>query len=96
MKSCGFITTCGQVARIDEIDVNRPVLLFSLLIPLGTGVLFGLLPAIRNNGLAGPQDLHDSGSGAAGGRGGRAVTSGRQTQRRLPQGRATSRSGCSD
>jgi predicted permease len=64
-----------QLPRIEEIRVNTPVLIFSLLLAMATGVLFGLLPALRHSTLSGADDLRGS-SGA-----GRTATSGRQTER---------------
>jgi predicted permease len=63
----------NQVPRIDEIRVNTPVLIFSALLSMATGILFGLLPAMRHSTLAPADDLR----GAAG----RAATTGRQTER---------------
>jgi putative ABC transport system permease protein len=35
-----------EIGQVTHVELNRQVLLFSLLISLGTGVLFGLLPAL--------------------------------------------------
>lgn len=42
-----------EIPRLDRVTVDLPVLAFTLLVSLGTGILFGLIPALR----AGRADL---------------------------------------
>jgi predicted permease len=63
----------GQLPRIDEIRVSAPVLIFSALLSMATGMIFGLLPAMRQSTLSRADDLRGSA--------GRTATTGRQTER---------------
>jgi putative ABC transport system permease protein len=59
----------GNLPRADEIGIDPPVMLFTLVVSLLTGLLFGLAPALH----ASATDLHgmlkDGGRGSAGSRG---------------------------
>lgn len=50
-----------------KIELNWPVLLFSLLVTMATGVLFGLVPALQLSRVNLQNALKDSAKGAAGG-----------------------------
>ena len=56
----------SSVPRIDEIAINGEVLLFTLAISLGAGVLFGLAPALRLSRVDLQVNLKDAGRGSAG------------------------------
>ena len=56
----------SSVPRIDEIGINIEVLLFTLAISLGAGVLFGLAPALRLSRVDLQVNLKDAGRGSAG------------------------------
>jgi predicted permease len=56
----------GSVPRLDEISLDGQVLLFTLLISLLAGVLFGLVPALRAGGGDLHRDLKDATRGSAG------------------------------
>ncbi len=58
--------------RVGDIHISGPVLWFTLVIALGTGILFGLFPALQASRTDPRQGLHD---------GGRTLTSGRHQQR---------------
>jgi predicted permease len=64
----------GQLPRMEEISVSvsTPVLIFSVVLSVSTGVLFGLLPALRQSTLSHADDLR----GGVG-----RTTAGRQTER---------------
>ena len=56
------------MARANEVRIDGPVLLFTLLVSLSTGILFGLLPAWRS-ARSDPQDgLKSSGRSSTEGR----------------------------
>jgi putative ABC transport system permease protein len=63
----------ANLPRADEIGVDAPVMLFTLLVSLVTGLLFGLAPAVHTA----TRDLHgmlkEGGRGSAGDRGGQGV-----------------------
>jgi len=61
----------ANLPRLDEVSLNRGVLLFTLIVSLGAGVLFGTLPALRHG-----RDL-----ALAVKQGGRSGTKGRQRHR---------------
>ena len=56
----------GSVPRLGEIDIDRGVLLFTLALSVGSGVLFGLVPALRVSRVELQGQLKDAGRGAAG------------------------------
>ncbi len=56
----------SSVPRIDEIGINLEVLLFTLAISLGAGLLFGLAPAFRLSRVDLQLNLKDAGRGSAG------------------------------
>jgi putative ABC transport system permease protein len=58
----------GTLPRADEIALDGRVLAFALALSVATGVLFGLVPAMRSAGAAAADGLRDSGRGVAGGR----------------------------
>jgi predicted permease len=58
--------------RVGNIHVSAPVFLFTLAIATGTGILFGLFPALQASRTDPRDSLHD---------GGRAVSGGRSSQR---------------
>ncbi len=47
------------VPHFVTLSINRPVLAFALLVSAGTGLLFGLLPALRTAGVAPREVLHE-------------------------------------
>jgi putative ABC transport system permease protein len=55
-------------ARANEVRIDGPVLLFTLAVSLGTGVLFGLLPALASRKSAGDSLLHGARTTASRGR----------------------------
>ncbi len=55
----------SSVPRIDEIAINGEVLLFTLAISIGAGVLFGLAPAFRLSRVDLQGTLKDAGRGSA-------------------------------
>lgn len=61
----------GDIPRLEAITLDGPVLLFTLLASLGTGLLFGVLPSLdaSRTDLAGT--IKDGGRGMAGNRSGR-------------------------
>ena len=72
-----------SVPRLHEIAIDARVLLFTLIVSVGAGVLFGLVPALRLSRLDVHGSLKDAGRGSSGssalwGRGGRG-----QNMRRL-------------
>ena len=58
-----------SVPRLGEVEIDARVLLFTLLVSVGAGILFGLLPGLRLSGSSVVGTLRDSGrsSTAAGG-----------------------------
>ena len=67
----------ANLPRLDQIAIDGTVLLFSLVISLGAGLLFGIMPALRHAG------LHVTATLRAGGR---ALSESRE-RRRAPQAR---------
>jgi predicted permease len=61
------------IARIDEVHVNAAVLLFTLVVSIATGVLFGLAPAIRVSRGDANESLHAGSRNAAAGASDRAI-----------------------
>jgi predicted permease len=53
---------------VESVRVDGKALLFTLLAAIGSGVLFGLLPAFRVSALSLSDELQDSGRGSSGGR----------------------------
>ena len=54
--------------RLDEVTLNSPVLLFTLGVSLAAGLLFGLVPALRQGGLNLVNALKEGGRGGSPGR----------------------------
>ena len=59
--------TAGQVPRAAEVGADGTVLLFAFALALGTGVLFGLVPAMRSAGSDLQRTLREGGRSLAGG-----------------------------
>ncbi len=57
----------GDIPRFDETSLDLRVLLFALLISLGTGLVFGILPAVAASRVNGIELLRQGGRGAIGG-----------------------------
>src|SRR5581483_10648722 len=55
--------------RAGDIHVDAPVLLFTLLATLGTGVVFGIVPGLHGSRADLRSGLHESGRSVTGGRG---------------------------
>jgi predicted permease len=55
-----------SVPRLGEIAINTDVLLFTLVLSIASGVLFGLVPALRLSGRSSEHDLKDGPRGASG------------------------------
>ena len=55
------------VPRMDEVSLDPPVLAFALLLSLGTGVLFGLIPALQVAKTEPLEQLREGGRGSDGG-----------------------------
>jgi predicted permease len=51
-----------QLPRLDEVSLSSPVLIFTLCVSLGTGVLFGLFPILRHRRKAVVDSLKQGGS----------------------------------
>ena len=66
----------ADIPRLDEIGVNRVVVLFTLVTALFTGLAFGVLPALQATGGALMGTLREGGRGAGAGRGTNRVRSG--------------------
>ena len=62
----------STIPRLGDVRVDFPVLLFSLVLSLGTGFLFGLVPALKAAPDASGETLKESGK--AGGQQGRGIT----------------------
>jgi predicted permease len=58
-----------SVPRLHEIGLDGTVLLFTLLLSMTSGVLFGLVPALRVGGVNLHHNLQDAGRGSSPGRG---------------------------
>jgi predicted permease len=56
----------ASVPRVHEIAIDGRVLLFTLLVSIGSGVLFGLAPALRLGGLRLHDALKEAGRGVSG------------------------------
>jgi predicted permease len=57
----------GSVPRLQEISIDPRVLLFTLAVSLGSGVIMGLAPALRSSRLALSGTLGDASRGVSGG-----------------------------
>ena len=66
----------ADIPRLDEIGVNRVVVLFTLVTAVLTGLAFGVLPALQATGGALMGTLREGGRGAGAGRGTNRVRSG--------------------
>jgi predicted permease len=55
-----------SVPRLGEIAINTDVLLFTLVLSIASGVIFGLVPALRLSGGGSDHDLKDGPRGASG------------------------------
>jgi putative ABC transport system permease protein len=69
----GFLALAPPLPRLEEVGMNQGVLLFSILAGVGTGCLFGLVPAFL------PEE---SALSSSQGKGGRSIAGGRGTFRR--------------
>ena len=56
----------GSIPRLGEIRTDGRVLVFTLLVSVGTGILFGMVPALRASRLDLIETLKQSGRGSAG------------------------------
>jgi putative ABC transport system permease protein len=65
--------TPGEVPHANWIGLNGTVLGFTLLISIGTGIIFGLIPAMQVSQSALGETLKETGRGTTGGKGGRTV-----------------------
>src|SRR5215204_2204978 len=63
------------VPRLDEVRIDAPVLAFTALIALGSGVLFGLLPAVRASRSDAGEALKEGGRGMGAGLVGQGIRS---------------------
>jgi putative ABC transport system permease protein len=59
--------TPASLPRVGEIDIDARVLLFTLLISLSSGVLFGLMPTLNISKLSLTEELKGTGKGASDG-----------------------------
>ena len=59
--------SASSIPRVDEVSVNIKALAFALLVSLGTGILFGLAPALQSASERLTEDLKESRRGATGG-----------------------------
>ncbi|HYW44382.1 MAG TPA: ABC transporter permease [Bryobacteraceae bacterium] len=57
----------GDIPRFDEVSIDGRVLLFALLISLGTGFVFGILPALAASRVKVSELLRQGGRGTVGG-----------------------------
>jgi predicted permease len=62
------IRTLGSrsVPRLPEISLDTNVLLFTLALSIASGILFGLVPAVRLSGAGSPAELKDASRGTSG------------------------------
>jgi predicted permease len=58
--------SAGNLPRIDEIALDAPVMVFSLLVATATGILFGLIPALRISAPTLEHALKEAGRGSTG------------------------------
>jgi putative ABC transport system permease protein len=58
----------GNIPRLDEISLDRRVLAFNLLLSLGSGLIFGLAPALQASKIDLSEALKDASKASAGGR----------------------------
>ena len=63
----------ATIPRLDEIGLNLPALTFALVLSLGTGILFGLVPAVRALRHDLQTGLKEASRGSSGGAGVRSV-----------------------
>lgn len=56
----------GSLPRVDEISVNAPVLLYTLVVSIAVGILFGLAPAVKSWSAAPQTSLKQGGRGSTG------------------------------
>ena len=61
----------ASVPRLDNVGIDVPVLGFALLVAIGTGLVFGILPAVRSSGAPLSEVLAEGGRSAGGVRTGR-------------------------
>ncbi len=59
--------SASSIPRADEIGINGTVLCFTLILSIVTGLLFGILPAIRSSNRNFGEALKEGGKGSAGG-----------------------------
>ena len=59
--------SASSIPRVDEVSVNIKALGFALLVSFGTGILFGLAPALQSANKHLTEDLKESRRGATGG-----------------------------
>ena len=73
----GLVALCpANIPRLQETQVNGPVLLFALGVSILTGLLFGMMPAWRASDLRTGDALKEGRGSSSGGRGGRYVRGG--------------------
>ena len=58
----------SSIPRLGDIAIDMRVLLFTMLLSLGSGLIFGLAPALRLSGFGLNEALKDAGRGSAGSR----------------------------
>ena len=58
----------GYIPRLDALTLSGPVLGFALLLAVGSGLVFGAIPALRRPGERIAEELRGGGRGAIGGR----------------------------
>lgn len=61
----------GDLSRMDEVNIDRRVLVFTFLVTLIVGVLFGLFPALQSSAAGLNEALKESGRAFSSGAGGR-------------------------
>jgi len=59
--------SASSIPRVEEVSVNIKALGFALLVALGTGILFGLAPALQSSNKRLTEDLKESKRGTTGG-----------------------------